>query len=49
MKMIVSKITKRLNETSDLKGPTLFVIPIDYSENEKLTNFLDTLEKTYDI
>ena len=42
-------ITKRLNETSDLEGPTLFVIPIDYSENGKLTNFLETLEKTYDI
>jgi acetolactate synthase-1/2/3 large subunit len=44
-----TKITKRLNETSKLKGPTLFVIPIDYSENEKLTNFLDTLEDTYDF
>ena len=43
-----SKITKRLNETESLKGPTLFVIPIDYSENEKLTDFLGSLEKTYD-
>ena len=43
-----SKITKRLNETEGLKGPTLFVIPIDYSENEKLTDFLGSLEKTYD-
>ena len=44
-----SKITKRLNETEGLKGPTLFVIPIDYSENEKLTDFLGSLEKTYDV
>ena len=43
-----SKIAKRLNETEGLKGPTLFVIPIDYSENEKLTDFLGSLEKTYD-
>ena len=43
-----SKITKSLEKTNNLKGPTLFVIPIDYSENGKLTKFLDDLEKKYD-
>ncbi|MDC0482270.1 acetolactate synthase large subunit [Gammaproteobacteria bacterium] len=44
-----SKIFNKLQETNSLQGPTLFVIPIDYSENEKLTKFLGTLEKSYDI
>jgi len=44
-----SNIFNKLQETNSLKGPTLFVIPIDYSENEKLTKFLGTLEKSYDI
>ena len=43
-----TKIISSLERTNDLNGPTLFVIPIDYSENEKLTKFLDNLEKTYD-
>ena len=43
-----SKITRSLEKTNNLKGPTLFVIPIDYSENGKLTKFLDDLEKKYD-
>tara|TARA_B100000902_G_scaffold317892_1_gene309674 strand:- start:620 stop:2278 length:1659 start_codon:yes stop_codon:yes gene_type:complete len=43
-----TKIISSLKRTNDLDGPTLFVIPIDYSENEKLTKFLDNLEKTYD-
>ena len=43
-----AKITSSLEKTNDLHGPTLFVIPIDYSENEKLTKFLDNLEKTHD-
>jgi len=43
-----SKIMKSLEKTNNLKGPTLFVIPIDYSENGKLTKFLDDLEKNYD-
>ena len=43
-----TKIISSLERTNDLDGPTLFVIPIDYSENEKLTKFLDNLEKTYD-
>jgi len=38
----------KLRETKKLIGPTLFVIPIDYSENKKLTDFLDSLEKSYD-
>ena len=42
-------LKKRLEETEGLKGPTLFVVPIDYSENQKLTNYLDTLEKTYEF
>ena len=42
-------IFNKLQETNSLQGPTLFVIPIDYSENEKLTKFLGTLEKSYDI
>ena len=42
-------LKKRLEETEGLKGPTLFVVPIDYSENQKLTNYLDTLEKTYEL
>ena len=44
-----SNIFNKLQETNSLQGPTLFVIPIDYSENEKLTKFLGTLEKSYDI
>ena len=44
-----SNIFNKLEETNSLKGPTLFVIPIDYSENEKLTELLGTLEKSYDI
>ena len=44
-----SNILNKLQETNSLQGPTLFVIPIDYSENEKLTKFLGTLEKSYDI
>ena len=43
-----TKIISSLERTNDLDGPTLFVIPIDYSENEKLTKFLDNLEKTHD-
>ena len=43
-----TKIISSLEKTNDLNGPTLFVIPVDYSENEKLTKFLDNLEKTYD-
>jgi len=38
----------KLRETKKLIGPTLFVIPIDYSENKKLIDFLDSLEKSYD-
>ena len=48
LKMNSSKITKSLEKTNNFKGPTLFVIPIDYSENGKLTKFLDDLEKKYD-
>lgn len=44
-----SKIFNKLQETNSLQGPTLFVIPIDYSENDKLTKFLENLEKSYDI
>ena len=44
-----SNIFNKLEETNSFKGPTLFVIPIDYSENEKLTELLGTLEKSYDI
>ena len=44
-----SNIFNKLQETNSLQGPTLFVIPIDYSEDEKLTKFLGTLEKSYDI
>ena len=44
-----SNIFNKLEETNSLKGPTLFVIPIDYSENEKLTELLGTLENSYDI
>ena len=43
-----TKIISSLERTNEFNGPTLFVIPIDYSENEKLTKFLDNLEKTYD-
>ena len=42
-------LSHRLKETKDLKGPTLFVIPIDYSENQKLTSYLDSLEKAYEL
>ena len=45
----IENLKKRLEETEGLKGPTLFVVPIDYSENQKLTNYLDTLEKTYEL
>ena len=38
-----------LKKIKNLEGPTLFVIPIDYSENEKLTKFLDSLEKSYSV
>ena len=44
-----SNIFNKLEETNSFKGQTLFVIPIDYSENEKLTELLGTLEKSYDI
>ena len=44
-----SNIFNKLEETNSFKGPTLFVIPIDYSENEKLTELLGTLENSYDI
>jgi len=43
-----SKIYKQLEQTEKFNGPTLFVIPIDYSENEKLTSFLSSLEDNYD-
>ena len=43
-----SKIQDKLKQTEELNGPTLFVIPIDYSENEKLTSFLSSLEDNYD-
>ena len=42
-----SNITTQLQKTNKLTGPTLFVIPIDYSENEKLTSFLSSLEESY--
>jgi len=42
-------LSHRLKETKDLKGPTLFVIPVDYSENQKLTSYLDSLEKAYEL
>ncbi len=42
-----TKIYEKLKLTEKMIGPTLFVIPIDYSENEKLTNFLSSLEDDY--
>ena len=42
-----TKIYEKLKLTENMTGPTLFVIPIDYSENEKLTNFLSSLEDDY--
>lgn len=44
-----SNIANSLKKIKNLEGPTLFVIPIDYSENEKLTKFLDSLEKSYNV
>ncbi len=44
-----SNIANSLKKIKKLEGPTLFVIPIDYSENEKLTKFLDSLEKSYNV
>ena len=42
-------LAQSLQDTNDLNGPTLFVIPIDYAENQKLTNYLDILEKKYEL
>jgi len=42
-----SNITTQLQKTNKLTGPTLFIIPIDYSENQKLTSFLRSLEESY--
>ena len=41
-------LINRFKELNHLDGPTLFVVPIDYSENEKLTDFLKNLESSYD-
>ncbi|MBH32396.1 MAG: acetolactate synthase large subunit [Gammaproteobacteria bacterium] len=38
-----SEILSQLQKTKGLKGPTLFVIPIDYSENFKLSDKLDQI------
>ena len=39
-----SRLISALKKTKKLKGPTLFIIPIDYSENYKLTQKLNALE-----